>query len=299
MKKNVIIGSLVAGAFLLPAIASAGVVTGRCDKCHTMHASQDGVSTARNATLLKGAGCVGCHALQTSNNTTGVGGAFNAPQVIATTNTLSGGYFTTTGDDQHNVAPYAAADSQLGDVAPGGVDLGAQLTCVDCHTGSGSHHGTSGPYRMLSGVSGTGAGDYGVAGRSGNTYDSPGINGLCASCHPNFHTAAEQGVYGAWDRHPTDIRLADADTYWTGQAAGTRNYAVDYAAAIGTHNADDVTPLGTVGANSDYLMCLTCHVAHGSGERDMLAWSYGTVAAGGGTRDGGCENCHSYGTTGY
>ena len=41
MKKNVIIGSLVAGAFLLPAIASAGVVDGRCDNCHTMHASQD------------------------------------------------------------------------------------------------------------------------------------------------------------------------------------------------------------------------------------------------------------------
>lgn len=295
MRKSVIIGSLVAGAFLLPAIASAGVVTGRCDTCHTMHASQDNVTTTRNPTLLKGSGCAGCHAISFTNSAAGVGGAFNAPQVIATTNTLSGGRFVAASDNQHNVADYGAVDSVLGNNAPGGGNTGIQLTCVNCHDGSGTHHGTSGPYRMLAGVSGSGAADYGVAGRSGNAYDAASLNTFCEGCHTLFHgtgnTDANLGSYGGWLRHPVNIRLADAD------AAVTRGYVADYAAAANELNE---TPLGDDGlGNVDVLMCLTCHVAHGSANSDMLAWSYANMNAGSGARDGGCENCHTYGATGY
>lgn len=303
MKKSVLIGSLVAGAFLLPAVASAGVVQGRCDTCHTMHASQDGSTWTPNAVLLKGSGCAACHALSTSNDASGLGGAFNAPQVIATTNTLSGGYFSLTGDSQHNVLDYTTAEDSVysptgtgpfGDYrGPGGDAARAtRLECVNCHNGSGAHHGTGGPYRMLNGVSGTGDADYGATvGRSGNTYDAASMNTFCAGCHGNFHGTgsgdANIGSYGSWIRHPVNITLADA------HLQTSRDYANDYTAAGAT--ALDQSPLGTGGV----VMCLSCHVAHGNAQPDMLAWTYNDMNAGNGTRDGGCENCHSYGTSGY
>lgn len=295
MKKSVIIGSLIAGAFLLPATASAGVVGGRCDNCHTMHASQGGVTTTKNATLLKGSGCAACHAISFTNTTQGIGGGYNAPQVIATSNTLSGGRFDLTSDNQHNVLDYGAADSVFGEpltVTPGGNPQTAQIECVTCHTGSGTHHGTTGPYRMITGLSGTGSLVYGaVVGRSDNTYDAASMNTFCSTCHGLFHGTGSGdtnlGTYGGWLRHPVNISLADADT------ATSRGYVADYAGAGAP--GEDESPLGV----GSVLMCLSCHYAHGSAQADMLAWTYSVMDAGDNARNGGCENCHTYGATGY
>jgi len=80
---------------LLPAGHGLATVTGRCDNCHTMHNSQDGIpmnydtSATPNALLLRG-GCIGCHAQNTANN------IVNSviPQVLHTNSTdLAGGNF--------------------------------------------------------------------------------------------------------------------------------------------------------------------------------------------------------------
>ena len=114
LNKKVLLGSLVAGAMLLPLTASAGVVSGNCVNCHTMHAT-DGAGNNfanQNAQLTKGDSCAGCHAKGLGNTgTTGVvnDGGYSAPQVDDAANPNLAGYFTTTGDtltewnQQHNV----------------------------------------------------------------------------------------------------------------------------------------------------------------------------------------------------
>lgn len=301
MKKNVIIGSLVAGAFLLPALAGAGVVTGRCDKCHTMHASQDGNTSTPNANLLRGNGCLACHAESgATNGAAGTGGTYNAPQVHDSATQLSGGYFTAGSfDGQHNVAGFANEDAAFGagsgwDIPGNTAVMTGQIICQDCHEIAG-HHATPTTYRMLgwnSGantVAGTGDGNYGVAGRSGNTYDATTMNGLCGSCHGDFHGTgsgdANLGSYGGWLRHPVNITLTDADTNTT------RGYVADY----GVAGATDQTPTGV----GQTVMCLSCHRAHGSAYADIIEWDQSTVLAGGNTRNTGCENCHNYAGGGY
>jgi len=189
-RKNVILGGLIAGAFLLPTLASAGKVTGVCSNCHTMHNSQNGIainSGGTNDTLLLGTGCLGCHAISGDvNGTNGrdTSGTIHAPQVHNTGSTSgyinNAGYFrysSAGGTDiqQHNVLGIMGSDQTMilatatnapGDTGgvgpgPGGlIGLGSgttpNLSCSSCHGSSGGHHGSgSGVYRLLSGVNGT------------------------------------------------------------------------------------------------------------------------------------------------
>jgi hypothetical protein len=325
LNKKVILGSLIAGAFLLPAVAMAGVVDGRCDKCHTMHNSQNGATEGGGKPmLLKGDGCVGCHAVSTVDNdadgrgslTTGI----RAPQVDDTTGaaavggtSLSGGYFDITGDTRarHNVQNLTGetADACMGTFPGGdaqGIGLGSgtpNLSCENCHNASGGHHGSNGAYRLLNSVSlgadvgGTGAGNYGVGmERHLNTYDTT-MSNKCADCHGDFHGAAAQGSMNNWIRHPTDITLGDADA-----AAQPYVYADNYdTAAVADPTVLDRLPLiegGSAGSSDDTLMCLTCHYAHGGPNNDLLAFDMGGISAGNGTADGGCEVCHNYTASG-
>ena len=216
---------------------------------------------------------------------------------------LSGGYFTNTNwAGQHNVSAYAIDDPSIAlNVTPGGgAALNRQIECEDCHASPG-HHATGGAYRLLSfggtDVTGTGAANYGVGAgstRGNNTYNAPSINAFCGSCHPNFHGtgdgAANLGSYtSGWIRHPVNITLADADTAATSTYDYTNNYG---SAAVA---ADHELPLGDTPAGT--IMCLTCHFPHGSGNLDILSFSYTGVQAGDNTRDNGCETCHNYGVT--
>ena len=279
MKKSVIIGSLVAGAFLLPAIASAGVATGRCDKCHTMHASQNGVTATPNQQLLIGSGCIGCHAegAVANSSVNGKGGTKNAPQVDDPSGwagtSLAGGYFTRAGSDwdgQHNVSGLTNADTVFGTgltQIPGNAAIGtmARITCEDCHRSAGHH--TDGGYRMLSygatAVAGTEPANYGVSiNRAAAEYDGTTMNGFCDSCHPDFHGTvgdAEVGSYGSWIRHPVNITLGQADAATAGKGA-----SIDYVSAYTTGPADhqSVTPISA----TSQVMCLSCHLAHGGAE---------------------------------
>jgi hypothetical protein len=309
LNKNLLIGSLVAGAFLLPVAALAGVVSGQCVNCHTMHDSQDGVTQGgQNAQLLKGGGCAGCHTQKGANGADGMAqfGTFRVPQVDDSTAFNAGGYFVlgagATDSNQHNLVADLGntADVALGTTAPGGGAV--TLDCADCHTVGGGHHGSAASYRLLfadtaysAEGSAYGHGDATAPNLSdGTVYDATEMNLVCAGCHGLFHTPANQGSAATdWVRHPTDFSISDAGV------AGNYDYTTNYAIQ-GATNAN-LIPLGTTAAATDVLMCVTCHYPHGSGNPDLLRFGYnnggvgvGDNVAGDATVSLGCESCHNY-----
>lgn len=303
LKRNLLLGGLIAGAFLLPSLAAAGVVDGPCVNCHTMHDSQNGAAVnagGPNDALLKGAGCAGCHAHGAANGATGIAtSGIAAPQVADATNPLSGGYFTIADADNthHNVLDLTDnQDAVLLNVPPGGADLGSQLTCSDCHNGSGGHHGTNAGYRLLGGVTGTPAANYGVdlastdkAGERQNAqYNATAMNTFCANCHGTFHGAANQNgsVAGTFVRHPTDISVANGAT---APSIVAMNWGTDLSQV-------PVGSLNGAGVTNDIVMCISCHVPHGGSRADLLAFNYDATdnIAGNGAASVGCESCHSY-----
>ncbi|MBU0481029.1 MAG: hypothetical protein KKG47_08005 [Proteobacteria bacterium] len=335
LNKRILLGSLVAGAFMLPMAVNAGVVSGPCVNCHTMHNSQSGgaVNTTEdtlNASLLKGAGCEGCHADSANSGTTGRGtGAVPAPQVNDATNPNLAGYFVNTASyvdaNMHNVYTDLAlvfTDGSNAGTPPGSTPGTDVATCSRCHTlAGGGHHGNASTvYRMLFDGSGTDmAADANYGGGVGDvvngvnypntaatTYDSESMNEFCARCHGDFHGAGitvqggpdkGQGTPAAWLRHPTDYRLNDG--------GATYNYLTNYTTAA----VQDVIPLGTSSSNIfggattagvNTLMCITCHFSHGGPYADLLRFDYSLQQAQitGGTNTPGCESCHGYGVAG-
>lgn len=321
IKRSLVLGGLVAGAFLLPNLANAGVVTGACVNCHTMHNSQNGTNMNGTATgndqLLIAAGCVGCHASADENTATGkpVTGTL-APQVdnvIAGTAgfVLNGGYFEKTAGvsaQQHNVATLAAAaDAVFGtNTTPGGGARTAQLICQDCHTQAGHHVAAANSYQMLTGANASNdaaqAGDYGATAKAATTtagtrseilYRSVDMNLFCAGCHGTFHTAANQNgsVVGSnWVRHPTDIAVTNSTLFPS--IVTMLNTADTDAVVVGSAAA------APAAGDAGVVMCLSCHVPHGGPYNDLLSFDYTAELAGGTTVSTGCEKCHSYGGNG-
>jgi hypothetical protein len=305
LNKKLVLGSLagatllVGAAIMLPSVAGAAV-NGTCANCHTMHASDEGVTTTPSGFLLK-AGCAGCHAIEV-NSAAGVGATFGAPQVgddTAGVNLLAGGYFNTTvdasGASAHSVID-ASVPANL-TVAPG--DATAPFTfvaasttntnfeCTDCH-GAAGHHGTSTSYRFLQAdllnagsatgplVTGTGAAAWEVGATAPNVYDAASMNTFCSGCHSDFHGTTNTGGTGVtgsgpFTRHPTNVI--------------TSSYGASYTGATG---ADKTVATGDGGE----VMCLSCHRAHGSDQPDMLRFTYANNSAGDGTQNVGCETCH-------
>lgn len=305
LKRSLVLGGLVAGAFLLPSVASA-VVTGACVNCHTMHNSQNGTSMngtlTGKPTLLK-ADCAGCHATATANsNVTGKSTVSPfAPQVNSSSMMDSGGYFRTGALSgtahayQHNVSDLSNGSDANLTVAPGGTFATASLSCSSCHAGTGGHHSASGTYYRLlryngspaTAVTGTGSATFGVqAGaipdRTANTYNATTMNGFCGSCHTTFHTT--QGAVGNWTRHPTGVAMnTSAAPSITGQSAFAGN---------------DEVPVGS----AQEVLCLSCHLPHGGPNPDLLSFNYGGSGSYAGDGNAGtvngCESCHSYSGTG-
>lgn len=301
LKRNLLIGGLVAGVFILPSLASAKV-QGVCSNCHTMHNSQDGADINTPITALVGSGCASCHADSSSVNNTTDGKSdapTGAPQVTGTTGGINAaGYFQAGNDSfQHNPSNFSGETEDTITNVPGDASsrtvAGLALSCEACHTTAGHHTATN--YRMLARNAATagGTGDYNPNGatvfpgnRTDLTYNAPGMNNVCAACHGNFHgTAVGNQTDGtAWIRHPTDISLAAYETATS--------------LATSTFTASDAVVVGSDGTDNDVVMCLSCHVAHGGPYADLLAFSYSANYAGTGTRASGCESCHSYGEAG-
>lgn len=137
------------------------------------------------------------------------------------------------------------------------------------------------------------------------------MSGFCASCHSNFHaggsTAAgkdlkNNGVSGAFLRHPSDYVLAAGQGAGAGSDEYTAYTSYDVTAPVarpaGFSWAGGAS--GTVTPASDMVMCLSCHVPHGSPNDYLLRFDYNGMSAGtlGATQAevqaaGGCMACHS------
>lgn len=327
-KRNLVLGGLIAGAFLLPNLAVAGgSVTGMCVNCHTMHNSQNGVYVATGTTtgqpaqanLLSGIGCAGCHANPAAseiNDGTGKS-PLGRPQVDNTAagsgNILNGGYFIpgAASVNQHDVAGVSALDTTTGTatgfVPPGGSTLGAQLTCQGCHSAAGHHASATGKYRMLAGSnasikSGTNYGStaYGATVSSGTrntvTYQATDMNNFCASCHGLFHGGTDQSVVAnVWIRHPTDIQVAASEGPSIRALTPAQLFTLtgDRVVVGSTAAVPDKTTIATAST----IMCISCHVPHGGPFPDLLSFNYSANRAGGtdNLASTGCESCHSYG----
>lgn len=120
------------------------------------------------------------------------------------------------------------------------------------------------------------------------------ISEFCATCHGNFHTLATSTSSGVGSiaaspfiRHPSDYSLPAAGEYASYTVYKTESPIARLAVLAASNST--VTP------GNDAVMCLSCHVAHGSDYDDMLKWDYATmtVGAGGAAAGTGCFACHS------
>ncbi|MEW6288490.1 MAG: cytochrome c3 family protein [Thermodesulfobacteriota bacterium] len=287
---------------LFPLVCDAKV-TGQCGNCHTMHNSQGGTAVVQN--MVDGAmdlsftpnegllntNCIGCHQ---GNNSVG---SRTTPYVLQTnpptysstgtegdTTTLAGGnfYWVSSGLEAtgHNVNGIAASDSRLGNIPPGGVDLGTQLTCAGtsgCHgdrTVSGeirsmmkSHHANvmtswkdgstlAKSYRFLYSVQGWEDVQYeyrpestrhnkyyGIDRTSETENDDSTISSLCAKCHGNFHQGAGKIASGTFGS--SGVWLRHPTDFDMGRASSTDEYTA-YNGGSGSNNLYSViSPVAT------------------------------------------------------
>ena len=216
------------------------------------------------------------------------------------------------GDTGTNFTPPGYADLTIGLPLDGeGVEWTEQLTCAGgfgCHgthseAGTaltqaeaikGMHHSDVGSgYRMLVGIDGTEDPDYTI---SGNRYaanetadQTSSISYLCSECHGDYHTAANtnelpDGTGSSWIRHPTDYKMVAN----TALQDGYETYnGSDPQVPVGTLNGADPV------AGSNFVICLSCHFAHGGDQPDLLRWDYSDMTAGTGTNATGCFRCHT------
>lgn len=330
LNKKLLLGSLagatlmVGALVMLPSIAEAGLVTGSCVNCHTMHNSDDGATmsggTAAGAPAAKRLlrrDCVGCHTGRENDSTTGRATADpKAPQVTSTAGANAAGYFNKNSANSHNEANLTTATWFTGTAltqGPGGVVPVADLSCENCHAGAaGAHHKSTGAgtvksgataeesYRML-GISAadvTGevaAGGTGFIATNGKTAPSHNynvVNSYLASTDKGmnlFCASCHDDFHGRTASTNTQLATGEWVRHPTDIAIST--YGASY-----KDTTDTNVPVGsaTIGAAvvTDVVMCLSCHKAHGSDQQDMLRFSYNLNKAGDATAATGCETCH-------
>lgn len=174
---------------------------------------------------------------------------------------------------------------------------------------SGWHHVEDGNFRMLSGINGREDDDakpnnYDVAdniyyahanGAAGT--DTSTISYFCSQCHGDYHTTANVNSGTAWIRHPTDIQLnvASADDEYD-EYGNTVPYTD--AVPIGTDSIAAKTGWKDTTFSNGFVICLSCHLAHGGNQPDLMRWDYsGQTAGSDGSTDGdesGCFVCHTF-----
>lgn len=120
---------------------------------------------------------------------------------------------------------------------------------------------------------------------------------FCASCHGAFHKKDMTGKLSPWFRHPTGIVLPKTGEYSKYNPhisppdgkTGIRIYNPD--APVGRQNMP-LEPSNEVKLGEDMVICLSCHVAHGSAYDSILRWDYDNIFAHEGGKTG-CLICHT------
>lgn len=313
MKVNLVLGLVcLVGVLMIPSLAAA---VGECSNCHTMHYSQGGsLGATPNARLLT-ATCQACH--------TGDNAAGSRPYVIDTgdpgVTALAGGnfYWVNTGSDAkgHNVSGTAnPADAALGNVPPGGTNLGGVLSCAGtrgCHGGrvsademtdmSGSHHGNSagiittsatdigGSYRFLSGIHGYEDTDWELtkSATDHNEYKGYDRYGAADSTNTNVTTISSLCAKCHGDFHYGAGKIGLASTMQSPWLRHPTDFDMDnldggseYAAYAFSTLAPPArltiaaASSSVAGTDDEIVMCMSCHRAHGTAYDDLLRWDY-------------------------
>jgi len=125
------------------------------------------------------------------------------------------------------------------------------------------------------------------------------MNRLCVSCHGNFHGRDKQMT---WFRHPVGVAIPNK-----GEFKGYITYNLD--APVGRKDVPEASnldaPVGrkdvpeasgkAVRHGSDVVVCLSCHMAHGSPYNSSLRWDFDIISTGGSKEGerGGCFICHT------
>jgi len=296
------------GSFVIPSFHNAdGLI---CNKCHTMHASEDGELPTMpgdagpmlgpNPHLLYKAEvtdlCLVCHAGEL--NSTG------APIVLApdeasmgTTHPLlpGGDFFYTQGaaekSNGHDPGGTIIGVDNTFTNSPGGTFLSANETCISCHDPHGGSPAND--YRLLKLKPGDWTGAdlivVGVEGHPGTDEEGnpPGYGSgfavWCGACHGDFHNPT---TGGSWLKHPTDTALG-----FGGNITVPANYGATYQ---WTHPVE--WPGGTFDNLTAEVFCLSCHRAHATAYSNSTRWDNTEPSGVDGDGDGaGCNKCHEKG----
>ena len=114
--------------------------------------------------------------------------------------------------------------------------------------------------------------------------DGNTMTAYCTGCHGIFHEQDSTATGSSpWLRHPSDAIIPDSGEY---SAYTIYDPVTPVARPSLTNKSGVVTP------DTDMVMCLSCHRAHGSPYPDMLRFNYDDMDAGSGNT-GGCFNCHT------
>lgn len=281
----------------------------KCNGCHTMHNSENGVlvdpnSPNGNPYLLKDATpsdvCLGCHGTSrgallggtpTAPTATKGGGNFIFLQSLNLNDGRGGATNPISGDAAgHNLnAPgYGlAADATL-TASPGGNYPAGSMGCTSCH----DPHGTA-DFRLLYGAGrvvlqgnhtfvnpapvaiGLSTGSTGGTESGGNhTAYQSGMSAWCGNCHGNFHNEA-----GGRLEHPSGSNLGSTIANNYNLYNGTANLnggseATAYLAEVPFEDAANTIASTTGPTASSQVMCLSCHRAHASSAPNAGRWDF-------------------------
>jgi len=307
---------LVAGQLVYATVGNPALTRGDCGACHTNASSgQTIIPTSGGNTPIV------FNTVAPSRDDMLAGGNFHWTARAGQSNDDDG--TTLPAFDNRRRGHTLESVSGLTDMLPPGssTSFSRPLTCSGSHGchgdplvgdeyGSmrGTHHGDDGTvdgttipksYRFLMGVKGvedptwerdatTSAHNEYAGGTGGDS-----ISSLCGRCHGIFHDPARFGSSSPWQMHPTDVVLPSGNPSQV-EYAGYTTY--NPLTPVGRPPAD----LGTVNhavvrPGQDYVICLSCHRAHGSPYWKGLRWNYrANYQSAYPGEVGGCATCHTH-----
>ena len=285
----------------------------RCNACHVMHDSYEGLVVATSPLGVPGLlieetpsdVCLRCHATEL--------GAVLGTNPMAPPPERGGGNFVFLFETNVNDAPDGAMNVIPGDAAghnlvapghglaadtrhslsPGGSFPAGELGCTSCHDPHGNDR-----FRLLHGAGEVQGGlaffSYpapdaegialdGAAEANGNhTAYRGGVSDWCGNCHGRYHDDTQTPVVpGGGDplEHPSDETLdgviRDQYNAYNGDADALGGTpATAYLAAVPFEDPASATTSTLGPGGGSRVMCLTCHRAHATSSPAALRWDF-------------------------
>jgi hypothetical protein len=285
----------------------------RCNACHVMHDSSEGLVVA----VSPGSGpgllieespsdvCLRCHATEL--------GEVLGTNPLAPPPERGGGNFVFLFETNINDAPDGSTNPIPGETAghnllapghglapdtrhslsPGGSFPAAELGCTSCHDPHGNDgfrhlHGTgevqggvaffSYPTPEAEGIALAGAAESNV----NHTAYRAGISDWCGNCHGRYHDDVQTPVVpGGGDplEHPSDEildgEIRDQYNVYNGDADPLGgSQATAYLAAVPFADPSSSTTSSSGPGGGSRVMCLTCHRAHATSSPAALRWDF-------------------------